>query len=340
MAGAVCVGLSLESFRRMLLDAKLERGANFVLLDHRGVILSRGVDEGKFVGKPYHADSFAAMVTGPDSLTFEGPGLVRDRRIISYRKLWLPGEDEPLMYLRVGIPVANALSAANRALAKNLAFFFSFLLLAIAFAAFVGKRSIADRVAALEDASRRVAAGNLAVRVSEVVRGGELGRLGETFDAMAAKLASRERALLESERNCHEIFDATSDGILVADAASGRILVANRAAQALFGCTREELLALRIEELCGPASERIARSVHARRGRGVRVAGPPQGRRHLLGGGDAPADAPRRGRAHPRGGARRQRRKRAEVENERLQAQLLHAQKMESVGRLAGGDRP
>ena len=337
VVGAVCVGLSLESFRHRLFEAK-QGGANYVLLDHRGVILSRAVDEAQHVGKPYPADSFAAMVAGPDALTFEGPGLLRDRRIISYRKLSLPGEDVPFMYARIGIPVSNVLAAANRALARNVALFLSFLLLASAFAAWLGKRSIADRVAALEDASRRVAAGDLGVRVSEVVRGGELGRLGESFDAMAAKLASRERALLESERNYREIFDATSDGILVASAADGRILEANRAAQAVFRCTRAELLALTVEELCAPAAERIARTCLVSEGEQSFewVSTRKDGSAFWA---EATVQPTRIGGAGCVLAVVRDvsGRRTAAEENERLQAQLLHAQKMESVGRLAGG---
>ena len=199
VVGVVCVGISLESFRRRLAEADLPRGANLVLLDHRGVILSRAVDEARYVGTAYPAESFRTMVAGPEALTFEGKGLEHDRRVISYRKLRLPGEAEPFMYVRVGIPVATALAGPNRALVRDLALFLSFLLLAIGLAVQVGKRSIADRIAALEDASRRVASGDLTVRTSEVVRGGELGRLGETFDGMAEKLASRERALVETQ---------------------------------------------------------------------------------------------------------------------------------------------
>ena len=338
VVGAVCVGFTLDSFRRRLFDAKIDASANFVLLDHRGVILSRAVDEAPFVGKAYPEDSFRAMAAGPEVLTFEGPGLLRDRRIITYRKLRLPGEEEPFMYVRAGIPVANVLADANRELARNIALFLSFLVLAVALVARVGKRSIADRVAALEDASRRVATGDLGVRVSEVVRGGELGRLGETFDAMAAKLASREQALLESERNYREIFDATSDGVLVANATGGRILEANRAAQAVFGRTRGELLALTLADLCPPAAERLAAQVT-----------PPAAAQSfewisLRKDGEA-FWAEATVQPTPIGGEGRvlavvrdvTARRRAAEENERLQAQLLHAQKMESVGRLAGG---
>ncbi len=336
VVGAVCVGLSLESLRSRLGAAHGEYRANFVLLDHRGVILSRGVDEGPFVGKRYHADSFQEMAGGPDARTFEGLGLMRDRRIITYRKLRLAGEDEPFMYVRVGIPTASALSAANGALAQNLTVFLSFLLLAVAVVIRVGTRSVVDRIAALEDASRRVAAGDLDVRVSELVRGGELGRLGETFDVMAARLASREQALVQSERSYREIFDATTDGILVADARGGRILEANLAAQGIFGRGRDELLGMTLGDLC-PAEH----------GSGADPAPPGIRSYEWFSSREDGTTFWAEVRVHPTsiGGEGRTlavvrdvtARRRAAEENGRLQAQLLHAQKLESVGRLAGG---
>jgi PAS domain S-box-containing protein len=334
ISGVVGIGLSIDSLRQRVLDARFPSRPNFVLLDHRGVILSRGLNEGSWVGRPYPADSFEEMASGPDARTFEGPGLQRDRRIITYRKLSLPGEPEPFMYVRTGIPVESALADANRALVRNVALFLSFLLLAVAVVVRTGKRSIVDRVVALEDASRRVAAGDLAVRVSDVVRGGELGRLGETFDAMAARLSEREEAILESERKYHEIFDATSEGVLVAAATGGEILEANRAAQRIFGRERDELLGMALDELCpppqegGPAPE-AGRSYEcsARRKDGTGFRAEATVQPTSLGGEGRVLAVVRDVTA----------RWRAAEEYARLQSELQHAQKMESVGRLAGG---
>jgi PAS domain S-box-containing protein len=336
LIGTVCIGLNLDALKRRLVETKVEHEPNFVLLDHRGTILSRGIDEAPWVGKTYPAEDFRAMAVGPDTLTFEGLGLMRDRRIITYRKIRLYGEEEPFMYVRVGIPVSAALADANLALFRNLALLLSFLLLAVALMVRVGKRSIVDRVAALEDASRRVAAGDLDVRVSDVVAGGELGKLGVTFDAMAARLASREQALVESERNYREIFDATTDGIVVADAA-GRIVQANRATQTIFGRLRDELLGTSLAQLCPAAAE-----CYVAPGKAV-GAEPMEWRAARADGSGFWAEATVQPTSIGRDGrllvmirdvsARRH----AAEDTERLQDQLRHAQKLESIGRLAGG---
>ena len=74
----------------------------------------------------------------------------------------------------------------------------------------------------LENASRNLAEGNLHVRISDLVSGGELGRLGQTFDAMAHQLLLREQALVDSERNYREIFNSTKDAIFLHDANPGK----------------------------------------------------------------------------------------------------------------------
>lgn len=69
---------------------------------------------------------------------------------------------------------------------------------AFAMAWLTGKRSIADRIDALEAACQRVADGDLETRVSDTVSRGDLGRLGSMFDVMADRVAKREHELLVS----------------------------------------------------------------------------------------------------------------------------------------------
>ena len=69
-----------------------------------------------------------------------------------------------------------------------------------------------------------------------------------------------ENALQRSETHAHElksILDAATDGVVVVEP-DGRIVAANRGAQALFGYSAEELLARRFAELFAPASRTTA----------------------------------------------------------------------------------
>jgi signal transduction histidine kinase/CheY-like chemotaxis protein len=200
-AGVISVGFELRAFDRLLESSRLPPGSSFSLIDHRGIVVARAIDPEHNVGRPISPALFAAMNDGPDEGTNIGPSLTGDQRVQTYRKLWLPGEQTPYLYVRAGIPYAGVIAGANRALARNVAMLLSFFLVAAAFASVVGKRTIVDRIARLESASRRLANGELGVRVGELVRGGELGQLGRSFDRMAEQLALREKALQESERN-------------------------------------------------------------------------------------------------------------------------------------------
>ena len=239
----ISVGFKIDALKVLLERAMLPPDAHMTLLDNQGAVIYRSIDTAKFIGKQFDAALFKQMQAGPDMATFDSTlAMQGDKRVLSYRKLYLPGEKSPYMYIRAGIPVTTVLAGANKVLIQNLSVFTSCLFLAILFAWFIGKRSIADRITVLEKASRNLAKGDLNVRVSDLVVGGELGRLGQTFDAMAHQLSLREQALAKSERNYRNIFNATQDAIFVHDAESGSIVEINQTVQELYGYSREELL--------------------------------------------------------------------------------------------------
>jgi signal transduction histidine kinase/CheY-like chemotaxis protein len=200
IAGVINVGFDLR-FVRLLESSRLPPGSSFSLTDRNGIVVARAIDPGPWVGRPISQALLAEMVHGPDEATNVGPSLTGEIRVQTYRKLRLAGEETPYLYVRAGIPHAGVIAGANRALARDVALLLSFFLAALVFASVVGKRTIVDRIARLESASHRLADGDLGVRVGELVRGGELGQLGRSFDRMAEQLARRERALQESERN-------------------------------------------------------------------------------------------------------------------------------------------
>jgi signal transduction histidine kinase/CheY-like chemotaxis protein len=201
LAGVISIGFSLRAFDRLLESSRLPPGSSFSLIDHRGIVVARAIDPEHNVGRPISPALFATMINGPDEGTDIGTSLTGDQRVQTYRKLRLAGEQTPYLYVRAGIPYAGVIARANRALARDVAMLLSLFLAVLAFASVVGKRTIVDRIARLESASRRLADGQLSVRVGDLVRGGELGQLGRSFDRMAEQLARREKALQESERN-------------------------------------------------------------------------------------------------------------------------------------------
>ena len=247
--GVVVVGFDLDIMRSTLERAQLPADANYIFTDHKGLIISRGKDPDILIGKPIPPDALKKMEDGPDRETYLFVRRDGSERITTYRKLWLPGEDRPYMYVRAGISRQESLAKANRALLLNISTLLLFVVVAFVVAIVIGKRSIVDRITLLKRASQRLADGDLDFKVSEQVSGGELGSLGQTFDDMAHQLAVRLQALRESESNYRDIFNATNDAMFVHDAETGAILEVNRTAEKMFGYTREELLQRSVQDL-------------------------------------------------------------------------------------------
>ncbi len=68
------------------------------------------------------------------------------------------------------------------------------------------------------------------------------------------------RALMLAERQFREVFEHAPDGILQIDQ-SGRILIANRSAELMFGYSREEFIGSNVDALV-PAADRHAHAQH------------------------------------------------------------------------------
>jgi len=198
VTGVINVGFELNQYRLILGRMRLPAATSFSLLDHKGVILFRVLDQDTWIGKPYPPEEFRKMKEGAEAGTDVRQGFVGDYRIISYRKMSLAGEATPYMYVTAGIPVQAALHNANKALMESMALWAFILVLACAGALLIGKWSILDRFKLLEEASRRLAAGDLQVRVSDLVVGGEPGSLARSFDSMARELSRREAEGLQA----------------------------------------------------------------------------------------------------------------------------------------------
>jgi PAS domain S-box-containing protein len=346
--GVVNIGIKMPYFEHILEHSQLTPGTRYILIDHRGVILGSSTGSEKGSGKPYDPELFRIMKEGPEVSTFQGISNSGDPRIITYRKLRLPGEQIPYIYIQADIPLGAVLSKARKELLVNIAILTSVLLVAVAFAWLIGKRSIADRLTVLERASESLAKGDLQVRVSELVAGGEMGRLGQSFDHMADRLAVRERDLRASEEEHQKlisVIEMSRDMIGMATL-DGKVAYMNNAGLALVGLeSREEactktILEFFVESTFQQALEKILPAIMKEgfwrgetRLRNFRTGIPvdlemaafvitdPQG---------APIAIATVSRDITE-------RKNAEEERQRLQSQLIQAQKMESIGQLAGG---
>ncbi len=202
--GVVMISYDLDILKSILKRSQLPTNSNYILVDHNGLILSRGSEIGRNVGEPILPAELKKMEAGSDRDTYEFTRADGDRRIVTYRKLRLEGEQKPYMYVRAGISIEAAVAKANRRLLFNILMLLPFVVSAFIVALFIGKRSIVDRVKNLQRASQLIAGGDLTVRVGGKVVGGERGELGHVFDERAHTLEENIAELNRSHHLLHE----------------------------------------------------------------------------------------------------------------------------------------
>jgi PAS domain S-box-containing protein len=166
----------------------------------------------------------------------------------------------------------------------------------------------------------------------------EEGRLVHIWSTQVEITASKrvEQALRESEQKYRLLFEMESDALFLIDNETGNILDINAAAVSLYGYSREELLRMRNVDLSGePAATRSA-TVQGLKYIPVRYHRKKDGTVFPV---EITATVlTQKGRqVHIPAIRDITERMQAEEEREKLREQLRQAQKMESVGRLAGG---
>ena len=343
--GVFIISFTLGYYGNTLLRSPLAQHTSFMLLDHKGTILYNSSEKENTVGTEYNRNYFMEMQTGPDFKTFtEVDSTSGVKNIISYRKLWLLGEETPYLYIRVALSEKDILTDANRMTLRNILFFILFLFAALALAWYTGKRSIADRISMLEKASQKMADGDLNVNISDLDIKGEIGKLGRTFREMAEKLKARETALEESENNYKTIFNTNKDALFIHDASNGIIMEVNDSVPEMFGFTREEIVGKDVTDMSFKKSSHASKESQALIRKTIdegpqtfewlskRKDGSPFWAEVIL-------SYAKIKKADCVIAAVRDisDRKEAEEERKKLQYQLYQVQKMESIGQLAGG---
>jgi len=247
----IALNFNFDHLNVLFDQAGLPKGTSFNIIDYNGVIIDRNLSPERFIGKKVNDGLFMKMVSGPEEDSFIDVGLTGDRRIISYTKLRLRHEAFPYLYVRAGIPLQATLDKAAKSQFYNMAFLSLFLLAAILLALFIGKYCFVDRIATLQQASHRLAAGDLHTRVSDCLQGGELGELAQTFDQMAGQLAEREKAVRESEARFRSALENAPIGMAIVSL-SGSFRRVNHALCHILGYEKEDLEGLTFAEVTHP----------------------------------------------------------------------------------------
>jgi PAS domain S-box-containing protein len=247
----IITSVDFARMNQLLIEAGIPEGSSFTLTDRNGIIIYHSLASAGPIGKPLNPSVFQRMKQGADEVSFLDFGLSHDKMIASYGKLRLAGEGEPYLYVKAGIPLYQTALKARRAELANIAILSPVLIVAVLLAALLGKLCFVDRIRKLQEASQRLARGELATRASEEVSGGELGELAGSFDEMAQKLAARELELLRSEAELEDLYHNAPCGYHSLDA-EARFIRVNDTELAWLGYRRDEMLARPFADLVTP----------------------------------------------------------------------------------------
>ena len=328
----------------------LEPGSIFAKMDSNGLVVAYKPDSSERIGKPAPWKFVEAMKrTGRGMAEDSSPDGIP--RIFAYDAVAgskLFGGD---LYVAIGLPKASLLAVFNRFMVQNTSAIAVVALLVLAFAWISSEFLVLRPARAILITTERLRAGNLKARTGLVRREGDIGRLAFSVDQMAETLQNlaheHERMiaiLTQSEENYRSLVETSPDAIALLDE-TFKIIMMSQAGLRLTGYERlDQLIGRNFFDFFIPDEkqsliEEITRTLQVKevqdfehtivRENGTSV--PVEIRALALGGKHT---TPRSIISVLRDISSR---KRAEEESKKAQSQLFQAQKMDSIGTLAGG---
>ena len=206
--GVIAANIDFAQFNdliRGIQGAGLPKGASFSIIDRNGVIVDRSHGQEKYIGTRLRDELFLKMKNGPEKDSFIDGDASGGNWIVAYRKMLLPREDSPYLYIRSAFPLAGVMEKADRAMFVNVAVLSSVLSVVMLSVIFLGNTFFVKRLKKLQEAAQRLAGGDLEARVFDPVEKSEIGRLAQAFNGMASRLSARQAELIKSEHELSEL---------------------------------------------------------------------------------------------------------------------------------------
>ena len=170
---------------------------------------------------------------------------IRDPKMLSVRVPIVLDRQE-----KGSIIVSASLYEASRAVAKTRRIILATLVFTCLLVAFLTLRlagSIADPVSHMNEMARKMASGDLSLRV-QTSRRDEIGELAESLNVMADHLQSNLDQLAQERDKMATVLATMADGIVVTDK-SGTVTLFNRASERLFGLRADKVVGSQVDVL-------------------------------------------------------------------------------------------
>ena len=240
--GVLSVAMNLQRYDHVLAEARLPDKTSVVLADHKFIRIYFYPEGKRFVGHPLLSDHINLASVVADEGGVSETGVDGVRRFYTFKKLRLSKELSPYLYLLVGIPEEESLTAIWSVTRKNLYLLGIVFVFAFLSAWYLGSYLIANPMNKLVAVTNRFRRGARNIRTGLPHTDNELGRLAKAFDEMAADLKNQENdqermeeALRQSEMQFRSLADSAPDAIFVQSA--GRFVYVNAAMLRLVGAS-------------------------------------------------------------------------------------------------------
>ncbi|UCG77280.1 MAG: PAS domain S-box protein [Nitrospirota bacterium] len=329
--------LDLISLRSIIDRIKLSKSGYAAIVDDRGTIIAHKnwdlVTEQKNIKNLGIISRALEGVEGTFEYEFHGVDKLGSVAIVPQTG-WV---------VIVNEPVAEAFAPVNDI--KNLIFAGIFVSLLIAIAvSFISVNRILMPIRGLEQGIRNISDGDYG-RYLQVEGHGvyeELKNLSHYFNVMIDDIKRRENAIAESENRLRSIYEQVNDGILLADMKTMKFFDSNSKMREMLGYSKEEISGLGIGDIHPQESLDAIIEKFEKQARGelsVAENVPVLRRDGSVFFADISSSPVVIGDNKYMAGVFRDitASKEAEEERLKLEAQLRHSQRLEAVGKLAGG---
>lgn len=243
MTAVLLAALDLKWLNQFAHEARLPEGASLTVMDGNGTVLAREPNPELWVGKSYvdHAVLKAFLKTRGEG-TVTGVGLDGIERLYAYTKL-TEAKGVPICVYS-GIPHAVIVRSANRMMAFRIWILAGIMIIGLGAGWLVSRRTLVQPVMALLEAARRLGTGDFSARTGLRHSKDEFGQLAASFDRMASHIEEHWQELTRAEQEVRRfkvIADNAHYGMVILDTAH-TVLYANKAFAEMHGGTETDVL--------------------------------------------------------------------------------------------------
>ena len=147
--------------------------------------------------------------------SFSGSGSDGTHRIFAFEQIRVSRDSAPYMYVWSGIPEKDILSAARKALARNMVLLFASMILSFVIFWFFGKKILIEPINRLIGLTQKFTEGRLSPSLEPPSGSDELRVLNDAFIDMATEITKNQQTIHESEYRFRQIFNNMTNGVVI-----------------------------------------------------------------------------------------------------------------------------